>query len=612
MSISFSQPESPFRVVVRVRSLFMAMTVAVLGAGDTLKSALGADDESAASTAAISKSSRSEPDIAALIAALDDDDFRTRQQAAERLERLAEDPRHQTELAREIRRALYRAETGFEVRQQLAPWLEWLPKVEVKPPRDVPAGELDRLIEQLDGERFSLRVGAAARLEWLARQPEIACQIITRLRPRLRGRLLSSDARPRAEAIWQMARRTWLTSTPDRWRWPALAPGELRQRLDELTRPLPTVAAGAARGKRSETEYRRRLAARDAAEAELLDLLVRDDLTAQVKAAVDERLAAAGIDDDAQRRLARLAEWSLPVVAIETWEERRPKAVTRLVLGVPLASENDAHPVVFDQADERRAHAASGSTLRPGDYPVGVLFPNPAPFRETQFLIHNLPTPRRRLALEYILKIDPAERLPALTRRTLDAIAAQKRPLLQAELLMLASLDERAVSRFAVKYLSTVGDPAPPDREEQNRLGRGSPYVNLCSLLAEIGTHEAVPGILAAVHKGKLPPASQERPDNWPFMAALAILSRDPGPEGERLLVEMVPRTDPLRFDSEFPCDVGATAAAILLALNDVLPEKFGLDSAEDPFLAEFGGLGYRFRSPEMRLKVLQWWAKRP
>lgn len=573
--------------------------------------ARGADDERAPGATSVSRE-HSNSDLAALIEALDADDFTFRHEAAERLKRLGDDPLRQAELARCIQRALYRAETAFEVRQQLAPWLERLPKVEVKPPRDVPADELDRLIEQLDGEGFGLRVGAAARLEWLARQPEIACQIITRLRPRLRGRLLSSDVRPRADVIWQTARRAWLTSKPDRWRWPALAPGELAQRLDELTRPLPPqVAAGTARGQRSETEYRRRLTARDAAEAELLDLLVRDDLTPQVKAAVDERLAAAGIDDDAQRRLARLAEWSLPAVAIESWEERRPKAVTRLVLGVPLARENDAPPTLFDTADERRAHVASGSALPPGEYPVGVLFPNPSPFRETQFLIHYLPTPRRRLALEYILKIDPAERLPGLTRRTLEAIAAQKRPLLQAELLMLASLDERAVSRFAVKYLAAVGDPAPPDREEQNRLGRGSPYVNLCSLLAEVGTHEAVPGILAAVHKGKIPPANQERPDNWPFMAALAILARDPGSEGERLLVELVPRTDPLRFNSEYPSDVGATAAAILLALNDVLPEKFGLDSAEDPFLAEFGGPGYRFRSPEMRLKVLQWWAKR-
>lgn len=591
-----------------LRLLSIAMMVSVAPA--IVHWARGADDEGAPRAPSVSKD-RSEPGIAALIDALDDDDFRTRHEAAERLEQLGEDSQRQAELARGIQRALYRAETTFEVRQQLAPWLERLPKVEVKPPRDVPADELDRLVEQLDGERFGLRVGAAARLEWLARQPEIACQIITRLRPRLRGRLLSSDARPRADVVWQTARRTWLTSEPDCWRWPALTPGELARRLDELTRPLPPKAAGTARGKRSETEHRRRLAARDAAEAELLDLLVRDDLTPQVKAAVDERLAAAGTDDDAQRRLARLAEWSLPAVAIESWEDRRPKAVTRLVLGVPLASENDAPPTIFDRADERRAHTASGSAPPPGDYPVGVLFPNPSPFHETQFLIHYLPTPRRRLALEYILKIDPAERLPGLTRRTLETIAAQKRPLLQAELLMLASLDEQAVSRFAVKYLLAVGDPAPPDREQQNRLGRGSPYVNLCSLLAEVGTHEAVPGILAAVHKGKIPPANQERPDNWPFLAALAILARDPGPEGERLLVELVPRTDLLRFNSEYPSDVGATAAAILLALNGVLPETFGLDSAEDPFLAEFGGPGYRFRSPEMRLKVLQWWAKR-
>ncbi len=64
-------------------------------------------------------------------------------------------------------------------------------------------------------------------------------------------------------------------------------------------------------------------------------------------------------------------------------------------------------------------------------------------------------------------------------------------------------------------------------------------------------------------------------------------------------------------LNGESPCDVGATAAAILVDLHKVALEKFGLEQAEDPLLAEFGGIGYRFNPPEMRRKVLEWWRQK-
>ena len=57
---------------------------------------------------------------------------------------------------------------------------------------------------------------------------------------------------------------------------------------------------------RARLERKRRLAGRETAQAELFALLIRDDLTALVKAAIDERLAgglngAQGVSDVLQR-----------------------------------------------------------------------------------------------------------------------------------------------------------------------------------------------------------------------------------------------------------------------------------------------------------------------
>lgn len=561
-------------------------------------------------------------DLPRIIQELADDRFDARQQAAEQLASLAARPEVRLALAERIQAALYRAETPYEARRLLEQWTGKLPPVALEPPADVSPDELDRLIAALDGSDYGGRVGAAARIGWLVGRPEIACQLITRLRPRLRERTLSIDARRRIEPIWQDARRVWLTSDPAHWKLPDVPEGEIHRRLDALVRTLPPLAdveANAA-NPRARLERNRRLADREMAEADLLDLLVRDNLTDAVLAAIEERLAVGRLDDDARRRLAQLALWTRPAVALELWQDKQLAGVDRLLVGVPLAASPDRaelvgklaaeRPTLFDRVDEQTAHCANSDTLPKGDYPVGVFFPHPSPIGTGTFVIHSLPTARRRLAYEYLVKLSPARRLAETSRRTLDRLAAQRRPIRQAELIMLESLDEREVSRFASKYVQTVGDPPPPDREQENRAGRGSPYVNLCSLLAEAGRHEAVPGLLAAIRSGKLPRSTEQSPDDWPWMAVLAILARDPGPDGAQLLADLIPNAQPLRLATEQPSEVGATAAAILLALRDVPPERFGLESAGDPFLAEFGGPGYRFTSPEMRQRVLAWWAK--
>lgn len=583
--------------------------VAVLAlAGSAVSPSNGGEADSA---------SGAQPDVARLIEALGDDDFEVRQKAAARLAELASQEQRRDELARLVRAALDRVETPYEARRQLDELNRLLPQAKPEIPADVPDAELDRLIEMLDGETYGERIGAAARLSALVERPSLACRIVERLRPLRRSATLSRQTRQRLEPIWDKAQLAWLSSDPQTWQWQPVSQEQVDHLLLLLVRPLPPPAADESlQETRARLERKRRVSQRESAQGELLALLVRDDQTARVKAAVDERLAGGQIDEDARQRLADLADWMRPWLAIELWTERKVTSLLELPLGEPYEFPMAPRQTLFDRCDGRVAHCTSDPVLAPRDYPVGVFFPHPSFLKsDSQFVIFDLPTPRARMAYHYRIKDQRDQRLPELSERTLSRLAAEKRPLKQAELLMLPSLDAHAVSRFAGKYLLAVGDPPPPDKQQEERAGRGSPYENFCNMLVEIGTHEAAPGILNAIKAGSLKKptvTSADRPrGDWRWVAALAILASDPPADADRILPELISRTDPLVLNGQSPCDVGATAAAILVDLHHIEVEKFGLEQADDPLLAEFGGIGYRFNPPEMRQKVLQWWEQR-
>jgi hypothetical protein len=511
---------------------------------------------------------------------------------------------------------LDRVETVYEARRQLEELARLLPQVKAEIPADVSDAELDQLIGMLDVETYGERIGAAARLSALVERPSLACRIVERLRPLRRSATLSRQTHQRLEPIWDKAQLAWLSSDPRAWEFPPVDQERIDDLLYLLARPLPPPTADESRQEtRARLERKRRLSQRESAQGELLALLIRDDQTTRVKAALDERLAGGQIDDDARQRLSDLADWMRPWLAIELWTERKVTSLLELPLGVPYELPMAPRPTVFDRCDGRVAHCVSDVVLGPRDYPVGVLFPHPSFLRaDSQFVIFDLPTPRARMAYHYRIKSQRDQRLPELSERTLARLAAEKRPLKQAELLMLPSLDAHAVSRFAGKYFLAVGDPPCPDKQQEERAGRGSPYENFCNMLIEIGTHEAVPGIVNAIKAGSLkkPIASlTNKPQgDWRWVAALAILASDPGPDADQILPELLSRTDPLVLNGESPCDVGATAAAILVDLHHLEVEKFGLEQADDSLLAEFGGIGYRFNPPEMRQKVLEWWQR--
>lgn len=563
-------------------------------------------------TAAVDESA--DADVGRLIDELSDDDYEARQHATQRLVELATKVEGREHLARLLRAAADKADTPFEARCEIEQLAKSLPQVKAETPEKVSEADLDRLMEMLDGETYGERIGAAARLAALVERPSFACRIIERLTPLRRNPTLSRQTRDRLEPIWEKAQLVWLSSDPSTWQWSKVDDEQLNHWLELLGRPLPPPPAERSlQEARARLERKRRLAQRDTAQADLLALLVRDDQTARVKAAIDEQLAAGHFDEDAHERLTELADWARPWLAVELWTERKVTSVLEAPLGVPFQPPMAPKETLFDRTDGRVVHCVSDAALAPRDYPLGVLFPHPSFLKsDSQFVIFNLPTPRSRLAYHYQLKNHRDQRLPALSTLTLARLANEKRPLKQAELLMLPSLDAHAVSRFAGRYLLAVGDPPPPDKQQQEQAGRGSPYESVCNMLVEIGTHEAVPGILKAIDAGALKkpaakPARQPYGD-WRWVAVLAILASDPGPDAKRILPNLITRTDPLVYNGQSTSDVGATAAAILVDLHGIAVEKFGLELADEPLLAEFGGIGYRFNPPEMRQKVLDWW----
>jgi hypothetical protein len=130
-------------------------------------------------------------------------------------------------------------------------------------------------------------------------------------------------------------------------------------------------------------------------------------------------------------------------------------------------------------------------------------------------------------------------------------------------------------------------------------------------VLVEIGAPEALPGLLAAIDAKRFPAPTAEAPENWPWIAAMSIAERDAGPKSDAWLASLIERTDPLRIHGDKPPELGATAAAILLARHRESLGEFGLESAADPMLEEFGAPGYRFTAPDKRQKALKWWADR-
>jgi hypothetical protein len=259
------------------------------------------------------------------------------------------------------------------------------------------------------------------------------------------------------------------------------------------------------------------------------------------------------------------------------------------------------YPTHFDTIDDRTAHCVSGNTLTPGDYPVGMFFTHPLA-TDVQFFLHYLPTPRHRLAHACHAGLNQARRLAELSQRTTARYVAEKKLLGRADIETLSHLDPSVLSQFGGEYFMAVDDQYVTSRP---RLEASANHAALCLVLFDEGTHEAIEGLMQAIRAERFLQAPGEL--NYPWVAALVISQRDPWPDLDQWLAGLVPSEEPLvQSDAQGP-QLGATAAAILLARHGRMSFEFEIQAVEG-FPTELGLIGYRYATADAPQRVLAWW----
>jgi hypothetical protein len=565
--------------------------------------------------------------IETLLRDLDAEHYDVRLGAQREIERLLDDPDRQAALARRFQRLLREPDVSFEVRYHVQRWLHRLPGPMAEstlPDADVSAEDLDRWIDRLDADDFAQRVAARDRIEWLLGQPALVGPILTRLDARLDAEETSDSTRHVLLDLCERLRPTWAKTDPAQWDLPK----PTDEQIDALVTNLSRLSAHAA-------------TAADALDARQCirrwrDLTMRDSQVPRLRAALEGRLDGQ-LDPVVRARLREFHHKTQPAMVAEFWEDRQHQAEQHLIVGVPSQTARAPRPSHFDRIDDRTAHCVSGSSLAPGDYPVGVAIPHPRSLGSF-FRLVNLPTPRSRLLYREQVERDDARRLEDITRRTCERWLTEGRRLTQMELNMLPMLDPAEVSRFAGKYLLAVDDePIDPDHRRPDPYnpgaelprpdfstpaGRPTHHGWTCFVLAREGTKEAIPGLLPAIEKNRLLEPTIGSPFRLDLVAALSIADRDPWSEVEPWLARMVGRDDllvehssidlPTSADQSPPPELGATAAAMLLNSYGKDPASFGLEPVEGkPTLGAMHVVGYYFTEKDARAAVLDWWRSR-
>lgn len=562
--------------------------------------------------------------IRAVLASLDDDSFSARQFAQTRLKGWVASPKAQAPLAEALQALLLDPETSFEVRTICESIAAQLPQQTEQRDGPISPTEIDRLIAFCDADLFSLRAGAAARLAWLSRRdPKMALSVANKIKTRLADPELSSELRVRLTDVWQTARGVWLASDPAGWPPAIVSDAQLEAWITALAAKV--------------VNKQTRVAA-ESAERELFDLMSRDDQVARVRAALEKRLPNAPVAADlepvvagdtpaevqaefeAADRLERLYEWTKPAMVAEIWRGHTHDCIQYLEIGVKqyLQGAINPRPTHFDRIDDSLAHCVSGNSLAPGEYPVGIAIPPTSlspdiPKDGRMFHLINLATPRRRLLYEnYQVKRSEDARLAELTERTTAWMLAQKRTLTEREILMFAQLDPVVVSRFVGPYLAANDDaPRTEQPDDYPMIGRNSRHALLCLMLSDFGTHECLPGLTEAIRRGRVPGPNDRSTYHVGWLAALQIADRHPWPGIDDWLASLIEREDVIHAVRATPPDVGATAAAMLLARHGASLSEFGLIEYTD---AQLPGMNFplcRFNAPERRGQVLQWWKQR-
>ncbi|REK07494.1 MAG: hypothetical protein DWQ37_21420 [Planctomycetota bacterium] len=534
--------------------------------------------------------------VDALIEALDDPNFATRYEAAGRLEQFAGRGELAQYLAQRFRRALVSDDASFEVRSRLESLLRELPAPAAAAAEKPTTDQIKPLLDQLGSDSYAKRDSAVRSLRAMLEHTELIVPVWLALKSRAANPALTPSGRRILEPLLDDAHEAWLRADPEKVPLPKPAEKEITRLIDEL---------GKSQNAQSIEQYER-----SQAERELLDLIARDDTRQQVVDQLNERIAA-DPESNTAAQMQYLVDFAEPAMVAESWSNRQHNILQYLIIGVPQFNDTLTTPRAthFDRIDDRTAHCVTGNSLTEGDYPVRVAIPHPEPGRDTFFYLTNLPTPRSRLAYEYSVERDERLRLAEITKRTLDYLLERRTPLSEVEVLMLASLEPRAVSRFVGDYFDTVPN-APLHATPGGLNTQQTVYSGICAVLSRVGTHEAIPALEKLARSGALGKPRYPNRVEIAWVAALAIAQRDPGPDVDQWLASLLDEDAALTTDPDLPPTLGASAAGLLLDRHGKSVRSFGLTTAAESVTEVYHFIGYRFTSADDRQKVKKWWAK--
>jgi hypothetical protein len=530
-----------------------------------------------------------------LVADLDRPEFAARNQAAARLEDLAAQRELNSYLSGRFRAALLAPETSFEVRSRLESLLRALPPVPPGGPKPN-ADQIAPLLDELSSDSYAQRDSALRRLEAMLAHVELIAPLWLELKRRAADLATPASARRALEPLVRKTHEAWLLADAAAVPLPQPPPQQIELWIADFARLDEFQPAGRDR--------------RTAAQRELLDLLARDDTRDAVLAAVSQKIAADG-DSAAKSPLEELVDFTRPGMVAEVWSNHALRTVQYLAIDVPQYNDAAVPPRAthFDRIDDQTAHCVSGNSLTEGDYPVRVAIPHPEPGHPTMFYLTNLPTARRRLAYEYRIQREPAVLLAEITDRTLNYYLSRQTPLAENEILLLAQLDPRGVSRFVGHYFEAVPN-AGLISTPGGLNGETTVHAGVCAVISRIGTSEAVPALERLARSGALGKPNFESRLDVAWIAALAIAQRDPWPELDDWLARLIDERAPLTADPDRPPELGASAAGLLLDRHGASTRPFGLELAGEAVTESLRFSGYRFSSEQDRQDVKRWWKK--
>ncbi len=558
---------------------------------------------------------RDPPSLSRLRKDLRSDFYPVRQQAAEWLERLTQDPARARQLREEWAKLRQQGDVPAisQVPWPLTPEEAALLDEAASPSISLNREEADSLMGRLVSNEFGHRELARRTLNLAAGDAQNLPPLMAALHARLGTPELSPATRNVLEEMWTSAVEAWCAAEqPPLDFLDRLSPAALVQHLERLS--LVRQERRSPDEKVNQSTLLR----------ELRLLMLRDDWAPRLMEGVEARLSNPEITEDGARLMESLRDDLRPAMAAEIWMEGRLMTVQFLYVGIPQWPDSPGArtSTFFDRIDDDSAHLVNGNTLTPGDYPVGRMFPFEAnvpglavrAFRV--FRLVNLPTPRSRLMYELSLREDMETRLRRHSRTVLQWIESEKRPITDLEIELLAHLDPVEVSRFAIQHMRSVDD-------EPWNFGRDNPSKHverfvptsrhgaICYVLRNMGTFEIAPDLVKLIDEKRIEASDTSSIFHYPWLAALNSAQREPGEASDRWLGTLVSRTDPLVANTENPPEIGATAAGLLLRRHGFSTARFGLEEVQVPNARFAGIVLLRFTDEDWRHQVLEWWNER-